>query len=79
MSTLVVKNITYSEKIQKAEILTDQNAKVSSDKTHCGEFQRRKIDQEIYINRVFVEKAGLDNDQSYNTLFSIKELKSIER
>ena len=34
-----------------------------------------KIDQEIYINTVFEENAGLDNDQPYNAFFSIKELK----
>ena len=45
ISSLVV-NIRYSESRQKAEILTDQYVKVSSDEMHSVTFQRRKIDEE---------------------------------
>ena len=75
VSSLVVNNIRYSESRQKAEILTDQYVKVSSDETHSVAFQRRKIDEETRINRSFEENMGLDNDQPYNAFFTIKELK----
>ena len=75
VSSLVVNNIRYSESRQKAEILTDQYVKVSSDETHSVAFQRRKIDEETRINRLFEENMGLDNDQPYNAFFTIKELK----
>ena len=61
--------------MQKAEILTDQYVKVSSNETHCIEFQRTKIDEEVCINRLFEENMELDNDQPYNAHFTIKELK----
>ena len=75
VSTLVVNNIRYSENRQKAEILTDQYVKVSSDETHCIEFQRKKIDEDLRINRLFEDNMELDNDQPYNAYFTIKELK----
>ena len=75
VSSLVVNNIRYSESRQKAEILTDQYVKVSSDETHSVAFQRRKIDEETRINYLFEENIGLDNDQPYNAFFTIKELK----
>ena len=73
---MVVNNIRYSESRQKAEILTDQYVKVSSDETlYSVAFQRRKIDEETRINYLFEENIGLDNDQPYNAFFTIKELK----
>ena len=49
--------------------------KVSSGETHSITLQRRKIDEEIRINRLFEENMGLDNGQPYNTFFTTKELK----
>ena len=77
VSSLVVNNVRYSESKQKAEILTDQYVKVSSNETHSIAFQRRKIDEEIRINRLFEENMALDNDQPYNAFFTIKELKML--
>ena len=75
-NTLVVNNIRYTDSKQKAEILTNEYVKISSNQSYSREFIDLKIEHEPQIDIVFEQMTKLDNDKAYNANFSIKELKT---
>ena len=75
-NTLVVNNIRYTDSKQKAEILTNEYVKISSNQSYSREFVDLKTEHEPQIDLVFEQMTKLDNDKAYNANFSMKELKT---
>ena len=76
MSTLIAIKIRYTDNKQKAEILTNEYVKISSDQSYSREFTNTKTEHEPLIDIAFDHMAKQDNKKAYNSNFSMKELKT---
>ena len=61
---------------QKAEILTNEYVKISSDQSYSREFINNKRENEPLIDKTFDHMITLDNDKAHNSYFSMKEFKT---
>ena len=75
-NTLIANNIRYTDNKQKAEILTNEYVKISSDQSYSREFINNKRENEPLIDINFEHMITLDNDKAHNSNFSMKELKT---